>query len=102
MTNINFNKLKQDRKKLNERICALKAELRTTWTGPMWRQQSELLDLKAKATGLNILRAWLRGKVHLAPNTKNINFDGLSVEDYCEKVAQRHLVDYQLEEEEAA
>ena len=47
-------------------IRALKAALRTTWTTPMHKQQSELCALKKRATLLCALRAATRGRLHIA------------------------------------
>src|SRR5262249_15581956 len=47
-------------------IRRLKIPLRARWTRPMAEEQRELHLLKGKATLLCILRAFLRGRCHLA------------------------------------
>ena len=53
-------------------------------------EQYEVLRLKAEITDLLILRAYLRGRWHLAD------------EERCRKVAESLLDVYRLEEEQAA
>lgn len=47
-------------------IVALKKILRTRWVRPMAAEQKTLAALAVKATSLCILRAHLRGRVHVA------------------------------------
>jgi hypothetical protein len=47
-------------------IRRLKTSLRARWTRPMAVEQRELCLLKGKATLLCALRAFLRGRLHLA------------------------------------
>jgi hypothetical protein len=82
---IDIHRLKQDRRALEARIRSLKALLRTTWTAPMGEVQRSLVAAKREATELCILRAHLRGKLHL-PDA-----------DRCNEVAERRLADYQVE-----
>jgi len=63
---LNIPQLKQDRRELEDRIRAVKKELRSPWTKPMANLQYELIDLKRQATELCILRAWARGRHHLS------------------------------------
>jgi hypothetical protein len=83
---INIPKLKQDRRELEDRIRAVKKELRSTWTKPMANLQYELISLKRQATELCILRAWTRGRHHL-PDA-----------EYCKEVAERVAKRYEIEE----
>ncbi|HVH99474.1 MAG TPA: hypothetical protein VM869_12215 [Enhygromyxa sp.] len=83
--NIDNQRLKQDRRALEGRIRSMKALLRTTWTEPMAAVQRSLLAAKREATELCILRAHLRGKLHL-PDA-----------DRCKEVAQRRMLDYRIE-----
>jgi len=83
--NIDNQRLKQDRRALEGRIRSMKALLRTTWTEPMAAVQRSLLAAKREATELCILRAHLRGKLHL-PDV-----------DRCKEVAQRRMLDYRIE-----
>jgi len=83
--NIDNQRLKQDRRALEGRIRSMKALLRTTWTEPMATVQRSLLAAKREATELCILRAHLRGKLHL-PDA-----------DRCKEVAQRRMLDYRIE-----
>jgi hypothetical protein len=62
---IDMNRLRADRRLLDERIRTVKRALRTTWVRPMAEEQYELIACKREATELCILRAWLRGKLHL-------------------------------------
>lgn len=82
--NIDIRRLKEDRRALEGRIRSLKALLRTTWTEPMAATQRALLAAKREATELCILRAHLRGKLHL-PDA-----------DRCREVAQRRMLDYRI------
>jgi hypothetical protein len=83
---IEMMKLRADRRALEIRIRAIKAVLRTTWTTPMAESQRELHACKREATELCILRAWLRGKQHLADVER------------CREVAERRRVEYAIEE----
>lgn len=83
--NIDNQRLKQDRRALEGRIRSMKALLRTTWTEPMAAVQRSLLAAKREATELCILRAHLRGKLHLLDA------------DRCKEVAQRRMLDYRIE-----
>lgn len=82
--NIDMTKLRTDRRALEQRIIAIKAVLRTTWTAPMAAVQRELHACKLEATELCILRAHLRGKLHLPDRER------------CEEVATRRMADYAL------
>lgn len=77
---INYIKLKEDRKELDEVILTLKRKLRSNWNGEdMSSEQNSLRHLKGEATSLCILRAFLRGKWHLKDQV------------YCQKEAERLL-----------
>jgi hypothetical protein len=82
---MDIQQLKNDRKALEERIREVKSELRTTWTRPMGDVQAEHLRLKKEATGLCILRAWLRGKLHITDAER------------CKEIAERRMAEYQAE-----
>lgn len=82
---IDIERLRHDRRKLDERIRTVKRALRTTWTRPMADEQHELLALKLAATELCILRAWLRGRLHLPDR------------DRCQQVAEARAPEYALE-----
>jgi len=89
---INLPQLKQDRRAIEERIREVKTVLRSPWPAkpetPMWKFQYELIKLKKEATGLCILRAWMRGRNHL-PDVA-----------YCKEIAEREAPQYAREEEE--
>ncbi len=59
-------RLRAARSALDLQILARKRELRVRWQRPMHAEQRELLRYKRQATELCILRAWLRGRWHLA------------------------------------
>ena len=82
---MNINQLKQDRKSLEDRIREVKTELRSTWTKPMGAVQAEHIRLKKEATELCILRAWMRGRLHLDDR------------DLCKEIAERRMTEYLLE-----
>ena len=82
--NIDIHRLKEDRRALEARIRSLKALLRSTWTEPMATTQRSLRAAKREATELCILRAHLRGKLHL------------SDAELCKEVAQRRMLDYRI------
>lgn len=83
---MDVNRLRQDRKVLEERIREVKTALRSTWTKPMDAEQAEHIRLKKEATELCILRAWMRGRLHLADH------------DLCKEVAERRGAQYQITE----
>lgn len=85
--NIDIAQLKADRKTLDERILEAKKQLRSTWTRPMGSVQVQLLGLKAQVTELHILRAHVRGRVHLANDP-----------DRCREVAEKLAERYRNEE----
>ena len=82
---IDMERLRHDRQKLDERIRAAKRALRTTWTRPMADVQHELLALKLEATELCILRAWLRGRLHVPDR------------DRCQRIAEARAPEYAQE-----
>ena len=88
--NIDISKLRADRRALDRRIIALKQVLRATWTEPMADRQRELLACKHEATELCVLRAWGRGRLHLADR------------DRCEAIAERRATAYRLRQDGAA
>ena len=90
MNKIDINHLQMERRRIDAQIRVLKSELRTCWTRPMVAEQRQLLALKHEATELCILRAWLRGKQHLADA------------DRCRETAERRAVDFPLEWSERA
>ena len=68
MTNpITYDVLKiiADIKSVAGEIRPLKRRLRSPWTEPMAGVQRELRALKRRATELCVLRAFLRGRIHL-------------------------------------
>jgi len=81
---INIHQLNTDLREIEDRIREVKTALRSTWTRPMSKSQYALIDLKARATERYILRAWLRGKFHLADH------------DYCKEVAEQTKSQYPL------
>ena len=83
--NMNMNQLKQDRKSLEDRIREVKSELRTSWTKPMGAEQAEHIRLKKEATELCVLRAWMRGRLHLHDR------------ELCKEIAERRMTEYLLE-----
>lgn len=85
--NIDIAQLKADRKALDERILEAKKQLRTTWTRPMGAVQAQLLELKAQVTELHILRAYARGRLHLANDP-----------DRCREIAEKVAGRYRKEE----
>jgi hypothetical protein len=84
-SNIDFHRLRTERRRIDALIRNRKAELRTRWTRPMAVEQRELLALKRDATELCMLRAWLRGKQHLADA------------DLCRETAELRASEFQLE-----
>lgn len=84
MKNIDINRLRMERRRIDVQIRVLKSELRTRWTRPMVDEQRLLLALKLEATELCILRAWMRGKQHLADRER------------CRETAERRAVEFQL------
>ena len=81
---IDIHTLNTDQREIEDRIREVKTALRSTWTRPMSASQYELIDLKARATERYILRAWLRGKFHLADH------------DRCTEVAEKAKLNYPL------
>lgn len=81
---LNIPQLKTDLRELEDRIRKVKKELRSTWTQPMHKFQYELINLKAQATDRYILRAWTRGRYHLAD------------QDRCEETAERMALRYPI------
>lgn len=87
---IDHARLRAARHALDLQILAHKRELRTRWQRPMHAEQRELLRCKHLATELCILRAWLRGRWHLADH------------DRCAEVAARLAPDFHRTAEAAA
>lgn len=87
---INFNQLRQDRHELELELRALKAKLRAPWGDADMRDtQRTLTRRKAEATRLYILRAYLRGRWHLADQA------------LCQETAGSVLLDYLREAPQA-
>jgi hypothetical protein len=74
-------------------ILATKRVLRARWTRPMAGEQRALARLRHRATELCILRAWLRGRRHLAraPRDHVQSWDG---DAYHRRVAERVRASY--------
>jgi hypothetical protein len=87
---IDHARLRAARAALDLQILALKRELRARWQRPMHLEQRELLRCKHLATELCILRAWLRGRWHLADHER------------CVEVATRLAPDFHRAAEVAA
>jgi len=80
---ISFNNLRHDRHELDAEIRALKAQLRAPWGDHDMRDaQYSLACRKAESTQLCILRAYLRGRWHLADHA------------LCQKTAEKLLPQY--------
>lgn len=74
----------------------LKALLRQTWTEPMQEVQAALLRCQRRTTELCILRAYLRGRLHLEGPLRAGAFPGMSWdrERYHRSVAERVAQDF--------
>ena len=83
--NIDINKLQTERRRIDALIRGRKSDLRTRWTRPMVAEQRELLTLEREATQLCMLRAWMRGRQHLADA------------DLCRETAERRAAEFQLD-----
>ena len=84
-----------------EEIRPLKRRLRQRWTEPMAETQRTLLRLKRKATELNVLRAFIRGRIHLhhRPHWWSGEWEPRSA---AERIAERVGLAYALPVLEAA
>ncbi len=87
---VDHTRLRAARRALDLQIVALKRELRARWQRPMHDEQRELLRCKHQATELCILRAWLRGRWHLADH------------EHCTRVATRLAPEFRRAAEVAA
>lgn len=67
---INTHQLNTDLRAIEDRIHTVKSALRSTWTKFMDSEQYELIDLKWQATQRYVLRAYARGRFHLADHDK--------------------------------
>jgi hypothetical protein len=67
---LNINQLNADLREIEEQIRIVKSGLRSTWTKPMDSEQYKLIDLKWSATQRYVLRAYARGRFHLADHDK--------------------------------
>jgi len=63
---LDTNKLRADLRALAHECRALKDLLGTTWTRPMADEQRHLARLRWRVTEMCVLRAWSRGRRHLA------------------------------------
>jgi hypothetical protein len=81
---LNLAKLNIELREIETKIRALKKVLRTTWTRSMGLEQWQLTELKAESTQRYILRAWARGRYHLADH------------DRCKEVADQLVTQYPL------
>ena len=88
--NLDLARLRAARGALDIRILALKRVLRARWDSPMGGEQRALLQCKHEATELCILRAWQRGRWHLADHER------------CAEVAARLEPDFRGAAEAAA
>ncbi len=87
---VDLARLRAARIALDLQILALKRQLRVRWQRPMHSEQRELLRCKLLATDLCTLRAWLRGRWHLADH------------EHCTEVATRLAPDFRRAAEAAA
>jgi len=84
---ISFNQLRADRHALDAEIRALKVQLRAPWGNADLRDvQQSLHYRKAESTRLCTLRAYLRGRWHLADH------------DLCQEIAEKLLPRYRRKE----
>jgi hypothetical protein len=84
--NIDINQLRMERRRIDAQIRVLKSDLRTRWTRPMVDVQRQLLAAKHEATELCILRAWLRGKSHVADPERCRETAERRARDFCQAV----------------
>jgi hypothetical protein len=75
--NVSLTVLKTELARLAEDSRRLKRWLRTTWTRPMADVQQELVRVRRRTTELCILRAWLRGKMHLQKPLREGAYPGM-------------------------
>ena len=73
---------------------ALKLVLTTTWTRPMRDEQKELARVRRRTTELCILRAFLRGRLHVS--TKPRDLEEWDREAWHRTIAERAAKDYAL------
>lgn len=88
--NLDLARLRAARHALDLQILALKRVLRVRWEQPMGDEQRALHRCKREATELCILRAWQRGRWHLADHER------------CAEVAARLEPDFRGAAEAAA
>lgn len=82
---INIKQLNADLREIEDKIRELKSVLRSTWTKfSMASEQYQLIDLKWEATHRYVLRAYARGRFHLADHAK------------CKEVAEQAAKKYAL------
>ncbi len=74
--NIDLPRLRADLRALAEQSKQLKHKLRRRWTAPMGAQQYELVLVRRRTTRLLILRAALRGKLHLQSQPREFSVPG--------------------------
>lgn len=74
--NIDLPRLRADLRTLAEQSKQLKHKLRRRWTAPMGAQQYELVLVRRRTTRLLILRAALRGKLHLQSQPREFSVPG--------------------------
>jgi hypothetical protein len=93
-------RLKADIVGFSRRSRALKRVLRVRWERPMADEQRELAELRVRITRLCVLRAFLRGKVHICrPPRGATEWDGAA---YHARVAERAAREYELPAESGA
>ena len=99
--NVDVFRIIADIKSTAERIRPLKKALRRTWEEPMGDVQVALVRLKRRATELCILRAHLRGRIHVHKRPPSCYCGKVwDPERHASRVAERVALAYALEDEE--
>ena len=94
---VDVRRLRGDLALFAARSRSLKLLLRTRWERPMADEQRELAEIRKRTTRLCVLRAFLRGRVHVQQPPRDGSFTGADWDAsvYQSRVAERAAREYE-------
>jgi hypothetical protein len=98
---INHHLLRADICAISRQILDIKRVLRRTWLRPMGDEQRELCKLKRRATELQCVAAFARGKLHLPRAPRGASCDW-NASEHHRRIADRLLPSYAIALEQSA
>jgi hypothetical protein len=101
---IDLRRLRRDIAMRAQACVETKRLLRVPWTRPMGEEQKRLARLRREVTDLHVLRAWVRGRLHIEAAPRAVRDAGLpwNAEAHAGRIAERLAPGYALVAESEA